>query len=206
MSTIYLEQGGYASAQLTDSGDVLLSMGNYPATLMMTLPATDAAAMANTIHSLVASSAKRESMTIKVKKLCPDAGMPSHATAGAACFDLHALIDIERDDLLPGDSMVISTGLAFEVPAGHVMLVHSRSGHGFKYGVRLANCTGVIDSDYRGEVKVCLTNDGTEPLTITNGDRIAQAMVIPVPAVELVQADELTDTQRGAGGFGSTGN
>jgi dUTP pyrophosphatase len=205
MSTIYIEQGGYAHAQLTESGDVLLSMGNYPATLMMTLPASNAAVLADTIRSLVASSQQTNAMQIKVKPLYPDAILPRHATPGAACFDLHALLNIERDDLLPGDSMVISTGLAFEVPAGHVMLVYSRSGHGFKHGVRLANGTGVIDSDYRGEVKVCLTNDGTTPLEITNGDRIAQAMVIPVPAVELVQADELTDTQRGAGGFGSTG-
>lgn len=146
-------------------------------------------------------------MKIKVKQLHQDAILPRHATPGAACFDLHAIVDndIGADAVLPGCFYTFRTGLAFEVPAGHVMLVYSRSGHGFKHGVRLANGTGVIDSDYRGEVMVCMKNDGPEPLTVMHGDRIAQAMVIPVPAVELVEADDLTDTQRGAGGFGSTG-
>ncbi len=97
------------------------------------------------------------------------------------------------------------TGLAFEVPHGHVLKVFSRSGHGFKYGVRLANGTGIIDSDYRGELMVCLKNDGPEPMVVHHGDRITQAMLVPIPQVELIEVQELSDTERGAGGFGSTG-
>ncbi len=104
---------------------------------------------------------------------------------------------------------VINTGLAFEVPEGYVMMVYSRSGHGFKNGVRLANCVGVIDSDYRGELLVKLTKDVTSfnsnPFPIKNGDRIAQAMLIPVPQVTFTQVSELSETKRGDGGGGSTG-
>lgn len=85
------------------------------------------------------------------------------------------------------------------------MMVYSRSGHGFKSDVRLANCVGVIDSDYRGEVKVKLTNDGNEYMQVNEGDRIAQAMIIPVEQVKFIEVAELSDTERGTGGFGSTG-
>jgi dUTP pyrophosphatase len=105
----------------------------------------------------------------------------------------------------PGRSIVVDTGLAVEIPAGFVMLVFSRSGHGFKSGVRLANSVGVIDSDYRGEVKVKLQNDGSTNFEVMPGDRVAQAMLLPVPVVSLEWADELSDTERGANGHGSTG-
>jgi dUTP pyrophosphatase len=147
-------------------------------------------------------------ITVKFMKMHPDAILPQHQTAGAAGFDLHA-IDITRPVLpIHGCQETIRTGLAVEVPPGHVMLIFSRSGHGFNHDIRLANCVGVIDSDYRGEVKVRLTRDLStkENMPIRNGDRIAQAMVIPVPAVQLVLVDELSETARGAGGFGSTGN
>lgn len=140
---------------------------------------------------------------LKIKRLHPDAIIPRYATAGAACLDLHT---VSADTVAPGMACELRTGLAVELPANHVMLVYSRSGHGFKYGVRLANCTGVIDSDYRGEIIVKLRNDGTAPLQFEKGDRIAQAMVLPVPSVELIEADELSTTERGAGGFGSTGD
>lgn len=150
-------------------------------------------------------------MQVKVKKLHPDAIMPQYATEGAACFDLHAI----GDGLLPiGDgglpiefygSVIFRTGLSFEIPQGYAMMVYSRSGHGFKHDTRLANCVGVIDSDYRGELLVKLTNDGEESFVVRKNDRIAQAMIVPVPRVELVEADSLGDTERGAGGFGSTG-
>lgn len=165
---------------------------------------------------------------LKVKRLHPDAVMPEYQTAGAACFDLHAvhvggLTNAEWDvfdkhpsirgpakrytTLEPNCPQVFRTGLAFEIPPGHVMLVFSRSGHGFKNSTRLSNCVGVIDSDYRGEVTVKLRNDGEYMLAprIQSGDRIAQAMLVPIPRVQLVEVDELTDTERGAGGFGSTG-
>lgn len=146
---------------------------------------------------------------MKVKKLVQNAIIPSYATVGSACFDLHACIDpldTPFYKVYPEDSVVVNTGLAFEVPEGHVMLVFSRSGHGFKNNVRLANCVGVIDSDYRGEVKVKLTNDSVEGdvFKFKHGDRIAQAMIVPIVKVELEEVIELSETDRGEGGFGST--
>lgn len=145
--------------------------------------------------------------TLKIKRLHPDAIIPKHATAGSACFDLHAVCE-GPIIIRPYCQENIHTGLAFEVPTGFVMLVFSRSGHGFKNDTRLANCVGVIDSDYRGEVMVRLSRDFSavsNALTVNNGDRIAQAMLLPVPAVALVEVDELGETERGEGGFGSTG-
>lgn len=148
-------------------------------------------------------------MNLQFKKLLTAATKPQYATKGAACFDLHAVL--EGDHLqhglsvYPDKSEVIRTGLAFEVPQGHVMLIFSRSGHGFKNGVRLSNAVGVIDSDYRGEVKVALHNDSDLTFKVAHGDRIAQAMVIPVPVVTLEEVEELSATGRGTGGLGSTG-
>lgn len=162
-------------------------------------------------------------MKLKIKKLHPDAQLPVYASPGAAAFDLHALTVEECHQLGSnvehGYPVTCGTGLAVEIPAGHVMLVFSRSGHGFKHGLRLANCVGVIDSDYRGEVCVKLTKDHfwrdtlagsipgtrTEPPFIKPGDRIAQAMIVPIPSVEFEEVSELDETDRGAGGFGSTG-
>ena len=146
-------------------------------------------------------------MTIlKFKKLHPAATAPVYATAGAACFDLHACtVDEGTPDNVAG-TLTVGTGLAVEVPEGWAMLVYSRSGHGFRHNVRLANCVGVIDSDYRGEVMVKLTHDDLgSPLTVRTGDRIAQAMLVPVYRTELVEADDLSKTMRGTGGLGSTG-
>ena len=144
-------------------------------------------------------------MQLKIKRLHPQAIIPKHATDGAACFDLHACID-EMETLVSGMAEDFGTGLAFEVPPGYALMVYSRSGHGFKHGVRLANCVGVIDSDYRGEVRVRLNVDGSGNLLhVKPGDRIAQAMLIPVPRVELVEVHDLSETARGAGGLGSTG-
>lgn len=150
-------------------------------------------------------------MKLKVQKLHPDAILPKYATAGAACFDLHAVgpVDPFYDSQEIGEQpLTIETGLAVEVPENHVMLIFSRSGHGFKHDTRLANCVGVIDSDYRGELMVRLTRDGgwdTKPLRVRPGDRIAQAMLVPIPRVELELVEDLSTTERGAGGFGSTG-
>jgi len=150
-------------------------------------------------------------MKVRIKKLHPDAIVPTYATTGAACFDLHAIGDASLpigDCGLPVEfygAVAFRTGLTIEVPAGHVLKVYSRSGHGFKHGVRLSNCTGIIDSDYRGELMVSLRNDGEEPFIVRKGDRIAQAMIIPVEQVQFELADDLSDTARGEGGFGSTG-
>jgi dUTP pyrophosphatase len=128
---------------------------------------------------------------------------PKFATAGAACFDLHAA---EAGDLKASSTTVIGTGLSVEIPQGHVMLIFSRSGHGFKNGITLVNGTGVIDSDYRGEIKVGLRNAGQDPFEIKIGDRIAQAMILPLPQFQFVETVVLSDTERGSGGFGSTGS
>lgn len=156
-------------------------------------------------------------MKVKVKKLHKNAKLPTYATPGSACFDLYALA-ARTAPLFPGEKLTFRTGLAFEIPSDHVMLVFSRSGHGFKNDIRLANCVGVIDSDYRGEVAVKLVSDDqslngsffgkVEDKTFLQfgpGDRIAQAMIIPVQQVSFCEADELSETERGTGGFGSTG-
>lgn len=149
-------------------------------------------------------------MKITVKKLVPEAILPKRATEGSACFDLHALLNEGEEAyvLWPGEGLVFRTGLAFEIPSNHVMLIFSRSGHGFNYAIRLANCVGVIDSDYRGEVKIKLTNDkqdGFEPFQVKNGDRIAQALILPFCDISLEEAHSLSVTERGDGGFGHTG-
>lgn len=144
-------------------------------------------------------------MEVAVKKTNPHAYMPQYASKGAACFDLHACIPNSAHSIHPGDRLMVGTGLAFEVPEGYAMLIYSRSGLGAKHGVRLANSVGVIDSDYRGEVQLPMINDGQMPFSVDHGDRLAQAMIIPVPAVWLHEVQELSSTERGAGGFGSTG-
>lgn len=156
-------------------------------------------------------------MQVKVKRLHPNATLPEYATDGSGCFDLRAMtVDSAflLGQIIEHDSPVVcSTGLAFEIPQGHVMLLFSRSGHAFKQNIRLANCVGVIDSDYRGEVKVKLTKDDdwhdhleTAPVDlISPGERIAQGLILPIPHIEFIESDELSDTARGEGGFGSTG-
>lgn len=150
-------------------------------------------------------------MKIKVKKIYEDALLPIYTTDGSGCFDISARIDTPEDccvEVGNGDTVVFSTGLQFEIPKDHVMMIYSRSGHGFKNDVRLSNCVGVIDSDYRGEVKVKLTgdfNDGQHTLYVYDGDRIAQGMVIPVKKVEFEEVENLSKTKRGHKGFGSTG-
>lgn len=142
-------------------------------------------------------------MKIKVKKLDQAAVLPTYATAGAACFDIRT---IEAGKVPAHGVRRFRTGLAFEVPDGHVLKVYSRSGHGFNHGLRLSNVVGVVDSDYRGEVIIGITNDSSIPFEFEAGDRIAQGMIELAPQAELVEADSLIDTVRGAGGFGSTGS
>lgn len=150
-------------------------------------------------------------MKLNVKKMYSDVKLPEYSSEGAGCFDLFAYMPNSPAISLvfDNDTATIQTGLHFEIPFGYVMEIDSRSGHGFKKGVRLVNSSGQIDSDYRGEVMVKLIKDGDDatrtPLVIKHGDRIAQAKLIPVPRVEFVEVEELTTTERGAGGFGSTG-
>ena len=145
-------------------------------------------------------------MNVKIKKINSEAKVPVYGSKGAACFDLYAANIINVTDENGERTVTYGTGLQFEVPEGHVMMVYSRSGHGFKYGITLANSTGVIDADYRGEVCVKLRKPGTDIHGMPAvGERIAQAMIIPVDQVSFEETDELSSTQRGAGGFGSTG-
>lgn len=133
----------------------------------------------------------------------PNAEAPRYATSGSGCFDL---ISPVGGRIRPRESLEVDIGVAFEVPAGYTMLIFGRSGHGIRRGVRLANCTGVIDQDYRGTVKVKLTSDNSyEEFHFEAGDRIAQAMLVATPTVFLEQAEELSETVRGDGGLGSTG-
>lgn len=149
-------------------------------------------------------------MKVKVKKLHQNAYIPKYATKGSACFDLHALITVDELNpcILYGGPKTIRTGLSFEIPENHVMMVFSRSGHGFKNSIRLADCTGIIDADYRGEVMVKLTKDdsSTDNLHIKHGDRIAQAMIVPIDRVDFEEVETLSSTERGTDGFGSTGH
>ena len=142
--------------------------------------------------------------TIKVKKLHENAILPTYGTAEAAGADLYACLDTEVV-IAPGETAWIPTGLAMEIPRGCAGLVYARSGLACKKGLAPANKVGVIDSDYRGPVTVVLHNHGKEAQTIAHGERIAQMVITPVltPAYEV--AEELTDTTRGQGGFGSTG-
>jgi dUTP pyrophosphatase len=150
----------------------------------------------------------QQKITLKVRKLHPDAILPKRAHESDACFDIHAFFEVKpNDSRILSPSEVFSTGLSFEVPDGWAMMVYSRSGQGFKNDVRLANCVGVIDSGYRGELKIKLTCDyNSGGMMVKNGDRIAQAMLIPIPVVEFEEVTELADSDRGAAGLGSTGN
>lgn len=142
-------------------------------------------------------------MKLNVKQIHPDAQPPRYATHGAACFDLVA---IDGAEIPPMFAATLRTGLAFEIPEGYKMAIYSRSGHGFKNGVRLSNAVGVIDADYRGEVMVRLHNDGDRPFVVEPGDRVAQAEIVPVERISFEVVAELSRTERGGAGFGSTGS
>lgn len=147
-------------------------------------------------------------MQINIKQLSPLAKMPTYATDGSGWFDLYSINTLPRL-VQEGHPVVFDTGLAFEIPPGYGMFILSRSGHGFNFDTRLANCVGCIDSDYRGEIKVKLTcdveRDEGMPMSVMPGDRIAQACILPIPRVSFEFVDELVETARGKGGFGSTG-
>lgn len=139
---------------------------------------------------------------LKVKRLHPDARLPQYVTDGAAGMDVCA---IEMARINAGATRLMSTGLAFEVPKGFELQVRPRSGLAAKFGLTVLNSPGTIDSDYRGELKVLLINFGDSDMIITAGDRIAQLVLAPVVTAKLVEVNELSETARGAGGFGSTG-
>ena len=141
---------------------------------------------------------------IKVKKLRQGAHLPTYGTEFSAGADLYACLE-EPVTIGPGETKKIPTGLALEIPVGCAGLIYARSSLGTKKGLAPANKVGVVDSDYRGEFMIFLHNHGVEPQTIVHGDRVAQLLVTPVYTPGFVETDVLSDTVRGAGGFGSTG-
>lgn len=148
-------------------------------------------------------------MNLKVKRIDPETAIPKHAKHGDAGLDLSVSKDV---DIQEGETVIVGTGLSFAIPDGMFGMLAPRSGFASKYGVTLANAPSIIDSGYRGEVKLALyrnygPNDGKEhlPLHIEKGTRVAQMVVVPFATCECVEVDELGETERGAGGFGSTG-
>jgi len=140
---------------------------------------------------------------LKWKKLNSQAQIPKEASSGAACFDLVACLD-EAMLLKKNEVNIVPTGLSCEIPDGFEMQIRARSGLAFKHGIMLVNGVGTIDSDYRGELKILLTSFKGD-FTIQPGDRIAQALISPVPQVKHVLVEDLSSTERAQGGFGSTG-
>ena len=141
---------------------------------------------------------------IRVKFLRPGASLPAYGTAQAAGADLYACL-LEPVSIAPGETAFIPTGIALEVPKGCAGLIYARSGMACKRGLDPANKVGVVDSDYRGEIVVALHNHGAQAQTVSHGDRIAQFLITPVVTAAYEMAQELSDTARNAGGFGSTG-
>ena len=144
-------------------------------------------------------------MLINVKKLRENATLPTRGSAQAAGYDLYACIEGGSVTIAPHSTEKIGTGLAIAVPDGYFGAIFARSGLAAKQGLRPANCVGVADSDYRGEYIVALHNDTDEPRTVAAGERIAQLVVMPYLSVEFTEVADLDETERGAGGFGSTG-
>jgi len=142
--------------------------------------------------------------TIRVKKLKSAAMLPTYGSADAAGADLYACLD-EPVTIRPGASVFVPTGIAMEIPRGYAGLIYARSGLACKRGLAPANKVGVVDSDYRGEFMVVLHNHGSSDQTIAHGERIAQLVITPVFTPGFCEVEELSDTQRSAGGFGSTG-
>lgn len=145
-------------------------------------------------------------MEIKIKKLNPNAKVPKRATSGSAGMDLYACID-EAITIAPGQLAVVPTGIAIALPDNScAAFLYARSGLGVKHGICLSNGVGVIDSDYRGEICAGICNVSDKPYTIEPDERVCQMVIAPVLTPDIVEVSELDDTQRGKGGFGSTGS
>jgi dUTP pyrophosphatase len=145
------------------------------------------------------------SVTVKVRRVAsrgPPLDLPRYESAAAAGVDLRA---DEPFTLAPGERRLVPTGLAVEIPPGHEGQVRPRSGLAARHGIGLVNAPGTIDADYRGEVGVILVNHGQAPVAFARGDRVAQLVIAPVVRAEILLVEELSDTSRGGGGFGSTG-
>jgi dUTP pyrophosphatase len=142
-------------------------------------------------------------MKVSIKRL-RETSIPAYQTEQAAGVDLHAALDAPFT-LHPGERALVPTGLAMEIPAGYEGQVRPRSGLALRHGIALVNSPGTIDADYRGEIGVIMINLGSEPFTITDGERIAQLVFARCERAQFVEVEELGDTGRGAGGFGHTG-
>ncbi|WP_418774085.1 dUTP diphosphatase [Hominenteromicrobium sp.] len=145
-----------------------------------------------------------QNMVLKLMCVREGAIIPKQATAGSAGYDLCACMDAPQT-IEPGERCVFPSGLAAEIPAGTAGFVFTRSGLGIKKGIHVTNGVGVIDSDYRGEIRIGLHNLSAEPYTVQPGERIAQMIIMPYFAPVIEEVTSLTETDRGAGGFGSTG-
>lgn len=142
---------------------------------------------------------------LKVKKLRPDAKLPTYGSDYAAGADLYACLDSDVMTFEAGETKFVHTGISMEIPEGLVGLVYARSGLASKRGLAPANKVGVVDCDYRGEIMVSIHNHSTVPQSIENGERVAQIVLTPYIAANIVESDNLSETSRGTGGFGSTG-
>lgn len=141
---------------------------------------------------------------VNIKKLNEKAIIPTYGTSFSAGADLYACLE-ESINIEPGETFFVKTGIAMEIPEGYAGLVYARSGLACKKGLAPANKVGVIDSDYRGEIIVALHNHSNKPVTVENGERIAQLVITPYITAIFNEVDVLEDTERGQGGFGSTG-
>ena len=144
-------------------------------------------------------------MNIRVKKVNENATLPNRATIGSAGADLYACTNGETITFAPGETKLIHTGIAMEIPEGYAGLIYARSGIANKRGLAPSNKVGVVDSDYRGEIMVSLHNHSLEEQSITDFERVAQMVIAPFLKVDYTEVEELSDTVRGEGGFGSTG-
>ena len=143
-------------------------------------------------------------MEVKVKKLNKRAKLPTFGTDFSAGADLYCA-ELEKIVIYPHETQLVGTGISMEIPMGRVGLVFPRSGLAYKRDLCLANCVGVIDSDYRGEIKVAIHNEGNAIQEVTPGERVAQMIILPYPKIDFVEETELAETERCIVGFGSTG-
>ena len=147
-------------------------------------------------------SERRDEPEVLVRRLDPELPLPARAHPGDAGVDLYAA---EAVALAPGERATVPTGVAVAIPEGYAGLVAPRSGLAQRHGLGIVNAPGVVDAGYRGEIRVLLVNHGSEPVSLARGERIAQLLVIPVSTVGVVEVYQLPPSERGAGGFGSTG-
>ena len=149
-----------------------------------------------------------EKVVVKFKKLDERAILPKYQEEGSSGFDFHCLLPDNKSSIIleQKSELIIDTGLSCEIPLGYEIQVRPRSGLAFKHQITIINSPGTIDSSYRGKLLICLYNLGEDPVVLTNGDRIAQGVLMKVPKADIIEVDELSETKRGEGGFGSTGN